>query len=261
MEQDKLIKIQEAATKIFLQKGYKETKINDIAKLSEISPGTIYLYFKSKKHLFDSLNIPEAIQLRPKYDEKKHEILKIALSEFGKHGYNATSMDSIASACRFSKAVLYQYFPNKEALFTAIFGEDMLEPFDMLSIDNGISDLHEVLKEVAYSYYNMLIKPEKLNLIRVIIAESGKFPQIGEVLYNQGINKMSEKLSIYLEKNKELGIIDCLNTKLAARIFLSDIASFIIFDELINPNKSEFTKSETLDNIIHIFEKGIRTKC
>lgn len=257
MQQDKLIKIQEAATKIFLQKGYKETKITDIAKLAALSPGTIYLYFKSKKHLFDSLNIPEAMQLRPKYDEKKHKILKVALNEFGKHGYNATSMDTIAFACGFSKAILYQYFTNKEALFTAIFNEDMLEHFDMLSVDNGIRDLHEVLTEVAYSYYNMLIKPERLNLIRVIIAESGNLPKIGKLFYDQGINKMSKKLSIYLEKNKELGVINCSNTKLASKIFLSDIASFIIFDELINPSKSEFNKSEILDNIVHIFEKGI----
>ena len=69
-QQDKLKKIKETAVKIFLQKGYKETKIADIAKLAGISPGTIYIYFKNKKQLFDSLNIPEVEQLRPKYDEK-----------------------------------------------------------------------------------------------------------------------------------------------------------------------------------------------
>ncbi|MBC2580163.1 TetR/AcrR family transcriptional regulator [Clostridium sp. DJ247] len=261
MDEDKLKKIQEAAVQVFLQKGYKETKIIDIAKLAEISPGTIYLYYKNKKQLFDSLNIPEVEQLRPKYDEKKHEILKVALSLFGKNGYNATSMETIASACGFSKAVLYQYFHNKEELFTAIFEEeDVIENFKMLSIDDGVQDLHEVLIEVAYSYYEMLTKPEKLNLIRVIIAEAGKFPQIGKALYDKGFNKMVERLSIYLEKNKELGIIDCLNTKLATRIFLGDIISFIIFDKLLNPNKSEFTKGEILDNIVNIFEKGIKVK-
>lgn len=260
-QQNKLEKIQEIAVKIFLQKGYKETKIADIAKLAEISPGTIYLYFKNKKELFDSLNIPEVEQLRPKYDEKKFKILKVALNLFGENGYNATSMETIASACGFSKAVLYQYFLNKEELFTAIFEEEgMVDNFKMLLVDDGLQDFHDVLTQVAYSYYDMLIKPEKLNLIRVIIAESGKFPQIGKTLYDQGIDKMSERLSIYLERNKELGIIDCLNPKLTARIFLGDIVSFIIFDKLINPNKNEFNKSEILDNIVNIFEKGIKVK-
>lgn len=260
-QQDKLKKIQEIAVKIFLQKGYKETKITDIAELAEISPGTIYLYFKNKKQLFDSLNIPEVEQLRPKYDEKKLKILKVALSLFGENGYNATSMETIASACGFSKAILYQYFLNKEELFTAIFEEEgMVDNFKMLSVDDHLQDFHDVLTQVAHSYYDMLIKPEKLNLIRVIIAESGKFPQIGKTLYDQGIDKMSERLSEYIEKNKELGIVDCLNPKLTARAFLGNIVSSIIFDKLINPNKNEFNKFEILDNIVNIFEKGINVK-
>lgn len=136
----------------------------------------------------------------------------------------------------------------------------MIEIFKMLSVDDDLRDLHDVLTQLAYSYYDMLINPKKLNLIRVIIAESWKSPQIGKTLYNQGIDKISEKLSIYLEKNKELGIIDCLNPKLTAKIFLGDIVSFIIFDELINPNKNEFTKSEILDNIVIIFEKWLGNK-
>jgi len=261
VEDDKLKRIQEAALQVFLKKGYKETKITDIANLAGISPGTIYLYCKNKKELFASLNIPEVEELRPKYNEKKREILKVALNIFGMNGYNATSMETIASACGFSKAVLYQYFHDKEELFTAMFEEDdVIKNFKMLSIDNEVQCFHQVLTEVAYSYYEMLIKPEKLNLIRIIIAETGKFPQIGTTLYNKGINKMAERLSRYLEKNKELGIINCSDSKLTARIFMGNIISFIIIDELINPNKSEFTKREILENIINIFEKGIEVK-
>ncbi|MBP1864731.1 AcrR family transcriptional regulator [Clostridium tetanomorphum] len=35
------------------------------------------------------------------------QILKIALSVFRESGYNATSMNQIASECGFTKAVLY----------------------------------------------------------------------------------------------------------------------------------------------------------
>ena len=60
MESGKKDRILEVAKKIFLEKGYKETKITDIAKAAGISPATIYLYFNGKKDLFDSLQIPEA---------------------------------------------------------------------------------------------------------------------------------------------------------------------------------------------------------
>ncbi|EKQ51569.1 MULTISPECIES: TetR/AcrR family transcriptional regulator [unclassified Clostridium] len=260
MEEDKLKKIQEAAVKVFSQKGYKETKIVDIAKLAEISPGTIYLYFKNKKELFSSLNIPEAEQLRPKYDEKRLEILRVALSMFGINGYNATSMEAIASACGFSKAVLYQYFNNKEELFTAIFEEEVIKEFKILSIDDEDKNLHEILTKVAYTYYESITRPEKLNLIRVIMAESGKFPQIGRILYDNAINVVAARLSIYFEKFKESGIIDCSNTKLYARNFMGNIMSFVIVDKLINPENNEFDKDDILKSIVNTYERGMVKK-
>jgi AcrR family transcriptional regulator len=48
--------ILDAARKIFLDKGYYEASIRNIAELIEYSPGTIYLYFKDKDEIFHSLH-------------------------------------------------------------------------------------------------------------------------------------------------------------------------------------------------------------
>ena len=57
-----------------MEKGYKETKITDIAKAAGVSPATIYLYFDGKKDLFDSLGIPEVKNLHPELDNKRNTI-------------------------------------------------------------------------------------------------------------------------------------------------------------------------------------------
>lgn len=44
-----------AAKKVVAVNGFRKTKMNQIAEEAEISPGTIYLYFKSKEELFSSL--------------------------------------------------------------------------------------------------------------------------------------------------------------------------------------------------------------
>jgi AcrR family transcriptional regulator len=51
------MEILNAAKEVFLEKGFKTAKIEDIAKKAELSPGTIYLYFKSKDDLYASLNL------------------------------------------------------------------------------------------------------------------------------------------------------------------------------------------------------------
>ena len=48
--------ILEAAKKIFLEKGYDQASIRNIAEQIEYSPGTIYLYFKEKDEIFHALH-------------------------------------------------------------------------------------------------------------------------------------------------------------------------------------------------------------
>ncbi|MGD8251074.1 MAG: TetR/AcrR family transcriptional regulator [Desulfobacterales bacterium] len=44
-----------AAKRIFTQKGYEKSTMEDIATEAELSPGTLYLYFRSKDELYASL--------------------------------------------------------------------------------------------------------------------------------------------------------------------------------------------------------------
>jgi len=46
-----------AAKRVFSKKGLNKTTMEDIAKESELSPGTLYLYFKNKEELYASLSL------------------------------------------------------------------------------------------------------------------------------------------------------------------------------------------------------------
>src|SRR5947207_2361237 len=48
--------ILDAARKIFLEKGYYEASLRNIAEEIDYSPGTIYLYFKDKDEIFHALH-------------------------------------------------------------------------------------------------------------------------------------------------------------------------------------------------------------
>ena len=113
-------RIQAAAKTVFLEKGYAETKINDIAKAADISPSTIYLYFSGKKDLFSSLNIQQAADIRPEFERKREEICRTALHIFGQEGFERTTMDAIAVQVGLSKAALYQYCDSKEDLLLQV---------------------------------------------------------------------------------------------------------------------------------------------
>jgi AcrR family transcriptional regulator len=46
-----------AAKRAFSEKGFTKTKMEDIAQEAELSPGTLYLYFKNKEELYASLSL------------------------------------------------------------------------------------------------------------------------------------------------------------------------------------------------------------
>jgi AcrR family transcriptional regulator len=61
---------------------------------------------------------PRAAHLGP--ERRRPLVLDAALSLFVDHGYRGTSMDMIADAAGVTKPVVYDCFPNKEALFAAL---------------------------------------------------------------------------------------------------------------------------------------------
>lgn len=53
-------------------------------------------------------------------DRKREAIIQAAISEFRSQGFDATSMDKIAATAEVSKRTVYNHFPSKDELFTAI---------------------------------------------------------------------------------------------------------------------------------------------
>lgn len=49
-------------------------------------------------------------------NEKQEEILRVSKKLFSQKGYMSVSMQSIADACKISKASIYKLFDSKEAL-------------------------------------------------------------------------------------------------------------------------------------------------
>jgi len=54
------------------------------------------------------------------YDEQRELILARAAQLFAQHGYAAASMNQVAQACGLSKATLYHYYADKDALLASI---------------------------------------------------------------------------------------------------------------------------------------------
>ena len=67
--------------------------------------------------------------MQKRSQETRHRIMMAAISEFARHGYDATSVAQICQAAGVSKGAFYHHFPSKQALFLALLGSwlDLLD--------------------------------------------------------------------------------------------------------------------------------------
>jgi AcrR family transcriptional regulator len=90
--------IQDAAKEVFIEKGFVSANIEDIANKAELSPGTIYQYFRNKEDLYTSLLL---ISLKYFYEQIEAVYLEENLSVeekfigFKEAMYNTLKYDQI----------------------------------------------------------------------------------------------------------------------------------------------------------------------
>ena len=70
--------IVEAAIKLFAEKGYANTSTAEIAKVAEVSEGTIFKHYRTKDHLLLSVMLPF---IKENFPTLAQEVLKETLTE------------------------------------------------------------------------------------------------------------------------------------------------------------------------------------
>ena len=74
----KQLAIVEAAIKLFAEKGYANTSTAEIAKVAEVSEGTIFKHYRTKDHLLLSVILPF---IKENFPTLAQEVLKETLTE------------------------------------------------------------------------------------------------------------------------------------------------------------------------------------
>lgn len=68
-KQQRIDMIMDAALEVFAEKGLKNATMDDVAAKAELSKGALYLYFKSKEHLFFAIDMQAGRMLKERFAE------------------------------------------------------------------------------------------------------------------------------------------------------------------------------------------------
>jgi len=140
--------------------------------------------------------------------QRHEEILAAAFEEFAAKGYAEARLDDMAERAGIAKGTIYLYFKNKEVLFRAVLRGLIhhvvrnLELF-VRSFPGSAEDL--IRNVLSGQYTNVVNNPKARAMLRLLIAESHKFPQLSDLCLSEVIAPGMAAMRILVEKGVASG--------------------------------------------------------
>jgi len=126
-------------------------------------------------------------------------LLDAATTLFLQRGFEGTSCEQVAELARAGKASLYARFSNKETLFVAVVRRNVARALERTGSVPAEMVLRDRLVAVGVSIIEQSLRPDVVALMRVIIAESPRFPEIARhannIGYEAGVRRVAEVIA------------------------------------------------------------------
>ncbi len=179
-----------------------------------------------------------------KRGRKYDQVIAGAREVFLAKGFEGASVDEIAKSAHVSKATLYSYFPDKRLLFMEVATLECRRQTDtaLESIDTARAP-REVLGFAAERMMDFILSPFGRGVFRIVVAESGRFPEIGREFWLCGPERGKQILVDYFREACERGELEIDDLRLAADQF-SELCKADLFPRLIFGLSTEFTAAE-----------------
>lgn len=140
---------------------------------------------------------------RPGLSDKKREaILRGAKAAFLKEGFGGASMDQVAALAGVSKMTVYRHFGSKEELFAGVITDlchfIVAEDLDAIFAQEP----QQALRAFARKMTDIVFEPDTAELHRIVIAESRRFPKLGQLFYQTGPQACIDALEAFFIRHK-----------------------------------------------------------
>jgi len=141
---------------------------------------------------------------------KRRAILNAATELFTARGYGAVSMDAIAREADVSKATLYAHFESKDRLFATIVQsacQEHITPTGELA-DDAALDVEASLRAIGGRILRFFLRDRTMAIYRLVMAESARFPELGNAFYQGGPANGRRMLAAWLTRQPGLVVPD-----------------------------------------------------
>lgn len=188
----------------------------------------------------------------------RQRLLKVAARRFVSGGYTAVTMEQIAADARVSKTTLYKAFGSKAALYAAVVQEAARRQAPELpAAPAGAADLREALTFFGRQIIAGITVPTSLELMRGVMAESTRFPELAEIYFRTGPHSDRKRFAGWVEQLGAAGYLRVDDPRVAADLFVGMIRdgafTRAVFGLRVQGKEYQSTIAATVDVFLRLY--------
>jgi len=190
---------------------------------------------------------------------RREQILQGAMRLFAQKGFRGTTTREIAQHLGVSEALMFKYFPSKEALYRAIIqkrtdgSEEMLFPKEAIQA----KDDRQVFRSIA-SY---LIKKntEDPTFMRLILYSALEGHDLSRIFFENNAMEKAKLLSGYIRQRIKEKAFRKVPPMIAARAFIGMIIHYVQAQEIYGLKKLfRFSQKKVVETFVDAFLNGLK---
>jgi AcrR family transcriptional regulator len=193
--------------------------------------------------------------------QRDERLLEIATDMFLKHGFDGTSMERLAEAAMIGKATLYARYADKGQLFADVLRRRILTIYAPIEAEfaKGLSgkSLEETLTILALRFIDSSLSPASIALLRILTAQSERFPELGKLAVEEGTNRkirLVEGILTRFSAGRRFAIDDMA---LAADLFLGIVLGRVSRIALLGVQTDPEALDRQTREAVRIFVRGL----
>jgi TetR/AcrR family transcriptional repressor of mexJK operon len=206
-------------------------------------------------------------RLTPRAAAKRDHILETARRLFLHRGYAGTSMDAVTAEAGVSKQTVYSYYTNKDHLLSDVLRrviqqltEEKLPQLTENPPPRDRNELQIILLQLAETISGNLMNPDYLALVRIILSELARFPELGNLFRESVPKRVLNTIAAVLQQSRQSGVVKLSDDELemAARMFVGPILTYVLLDGLmVADGPPRPPGKDTLEHFVRMYIRSV----
>ena len=173
-------------------------------------------------------------------EERRSQILAVAVSLFSNRGFRGTTTKEIAHAAGVSEAMVFRHFATKEELYAAILdhkacAHDRFDPKDLAADAIKRKDDRAVFESLALAALDHHERDPEFQ--RLLLHSALEKHQLAQMFFNEFVHPVYEFLSSYIRERQRDGAFIAIDPAIVVRCFIGMVMHQSLNNNLWDPER------------------------